>query len=236
MTEILILPDREARPSIAPVHDNGVALIHGLGRSTGSMLLLGRRLARAGFLVWRIGYPSRRMNVADAAERIAAALAPLASRLGRLHLVGHSFGGVIARRIASAGLIPVGRVVQIGAPNRGSRTAARLIRLLPLGWCLGPAASELSEPRPPIPRRRGVAAIAGFGQRHLPGVLLGASGSGDGLVSVRSAWAGAEARGAVDCGHTLLPLSRRVAEMTAEFLARGRLGPTSRGGACPRPS
>lgn len=224
MTAILIIPDLSlgGEPPCAP--GGSVALIHGLGRSPASMGLLGRRLARPGFAVWRVGYPSRRLTVAEAATRIAAALAPVAACVGRLHLVGHSLGGIIAARIAAGGELPVGRVVQIGSPNRGSVTGHRLLTLLPLGWCLGPAGTQLSAPLACPARRPGVAAIAGVGRAHLPGRLFGIWTTGDGTVALRSASAGAEAHGAVRCAHSLLPLSRRVAEMTAAFLRTGRFG------------
>jgi pimeloyl-ACP methyl ester carboxylesterase len=220
MTRILISPGivGETRRVDGPC----VALLHGLGRSTGSLWLLGRRLMAAGFAVWRVGYPSLRLSVAEAVARVTEALAPLAGRCATFHLVGHSLGGIIAARIAEAGRIAIGRVVQIGAPNRGAVAGARLLRTLPMGWCLGPAGTELSAELPPRPRRADTGAIAGISRLGLPGCLFGVRGPGDGTVSLRSAWDGAEARAAVFCGHTLLPLSGPAAALTAGFLAEGR--------------
>jgi pimeloyl-ACP methyl ester carboxylesterase len=228
MTEIVIRSDSD---TMARARDGAppVVLIHGLARSTGSMLLLSHRLARAGFAVWRVGYPSLRIGIAEASSRIATTLMPLARQFGPLDLVGHSLGGIIAARIADAGVLPVGRVVQIGSPNRGSVSGMRLLALAPVEELLGPAGAELSKPLPKPRHRSNTAAIAGVGQGHLPGALLGVKGTGDGTVSVHSAWAGAAERGAVECGHTFLPLSRSVADMTAAFLKRGRLDPDQDG-------
>ena len=213
----------KAREAAAPSRAReGVVLIHGLGRSRASMWLLGRRLSGAGYRVKRVGYPSRRLSVDAATERVRAGIARQTRGWERVHLVGHSLGGVVARRIAQtpAGL-PVGRVVQLGAPNLGSGVADRLGGRPLAARRLGPVLAELGRLPRRVARLGGVGAIAGTAHCGLPRRWHGLDGPHDGLVTVRSAWAGAAARVAVPVVHTLLPTSRVVARLVAAYLGEG---------------
>jgi pimeloyl-ACP methyl ester carboxylesterase len=109
----------------------GVVLIHALGRSRWSMWLLARRLRAAGWRVAMVAYPSLRLSIEAASEWVAREVARVSgdwvSGRGRVHLVGHSLGGVIARRLAlTRPDLDIARVAQIGAPNRGSSVGTRL--------------------------------------------------------------------------------------------------------------
>jgi pimeloyl-ACP methyl ester carboxylesterase len=213
---------RETRGAAPAADGEGVVLIHGLGRTPASMWLLDRRLAARGYRVRRVGYPSRRIALAEATAHVRAEVEAHAEICGRVHLVGHSLGGVIARRIAEApGGVPVGRVVQIGSPNLGSGVAARLSGRQLATRGLGPVLAELAL----IPRRLArldfLGAIAGTAHCGLPRGLHGLAGPHDGLVTVRSAWAGAAVRAAVPVIHTLLPASRAVARLVAAWLRDG---------------
>lgn len=209
--------DRAAAPGPA-----GVVLIHGLARGAASMWLLARRLEAAGFRAAAIPYPSRRLTIDQAVDWIAARLGPATRGWGVVHLVGHSLGGVIARRLAERRADPrIGRVVQLGAPNSGSHMAL-IVRRLPLArWLLGPALDEIPALAPPRARVGAVGAIAGvlppMGRR---GLAL----PGDGFVTVRSAWRGAEAHQALLSLHGWLPLSARAAREIVTFLQAGRFG------------
>ncbi|MFK7943171.1 MAG: esterase/lipase family protein, partial [Paracoccaceae bacterium] len=70
-----------------------VVLVHGLGRSSMSMLPLSWRLGRAGFKCIRVGYPSTRARLVQSVRHVGN---QLARRDRPLHLVGHSLGGVIS--------------------------------------------------------------------------------------------------------------------------------------------
>ena len=199
-------------------HDALVVLIHGLGRTTASMLPLALRLRRAGFDVKRIGYPSTRLRVAEAVAHVRQRLASLAP--GRLvDLIGHSLGGLIAvRLLREPGPLRVRRVVQIGSPNLGSAIADRLGVLWPVRRLCGPAVLELRAHRARTATDPRIAAIAGTG-----GFWKGSlAGPHDGTVALRSAWSGAAHRAAVPVLHSLLPASARVAALVAAFLRDGR--------------
>jgi len=201
----------------------GVVLIHGLGRSRVAMEILARRLRSAGFAAESVGYRSRGLSLTNAIEAVDRAVTGLARGWDVVHLVGHSLGGIIAAAIAAKRTEPpVGRVVVIGAPMRGSALAGLLVRAAPLRALLGPVLAELAEsggPAAPSPR---IGAIAGTGGNPFLGRRFGLPFPYDGKVSVRSAWTGAAHRAVVPVSHAVLPLSRRVADLTAAFLRDGR--------------
>ena len=109
----------------APPDTEQVVLLHGLGRSEMSMLLMENALAGAGFEVHNIGYPSTELSSDALVTEISTAIDDCCADNGRtLNLVGHSLGGLLIRAYL-AGRHPanLGRVVLIGTPNHGSELA-----------------------------------------------------------------------------------------------------------------
>ncbi|MGE0623672.1 MAG: esterase/lipase family protein [Pseudomonadales bacterium] len=109
----------------APSGAGQVVLLHGLGRSEMSMLVLENALAGAGFEVHNLGYPSADESPDALTARITAAIDDCCADNGRtLHLVGHSLGGLLIRAYLGARYpANLGRVVLIGTPNHGSELA-----------------------------------------------------------------------------------------------------------------
>jgi pimeloyl-ACP methyl ester carboxylesterase len=205
----------------------GVVLLHGLGRTRIGMQLLAHRLERAGFGTVCVPYRSRELSLDEAKDYAAHAAARLAPRWEVLHLVGHSLGGVLAASVlAEHPELPVGRVVMIGSPMRGSALAAWSLRIAPFRAALGPVLAELAVEKGPLPRADRVGAIAGIASHRPVGRVLGREvglvAPHDGKVTLRSAWAGARHRVAVPVSHAMLPFSRRVAKLTERFLKDGR--------------
>lgn len=209
----------------------GVVLLHALGRSRWSMWLLARRLRAAGWPVAMVGYPSLRLPIEAAAERVARDVANVSRGWGsgpcQVHLVGHSLGGIIARRLVllRADLGPdlrVARVVQIGSPNLGTNVGTGLARRAVMRWMFGPVLVQVAEFPARVARHQAIGAIAGTGHCSWMNAPLGLDGPNDGLVTVRSAWAGAGARAAVPVSHSFLPFSASVARLVAGFLRDGR--------------
>src|SRR5574338_1276022 len=113
-----------------------VILVHGLWMPALVLLPLQRRLAARAFRVERFGYPSWRRgldaNLADLGHQVVSAGE-------RVHLVGHSLGGLLilsllARREGAR----VGRVVLMGSPCMGSHCAATLLARPWLAPLVGP--------------------------------------------------------------------------------------------------
>lgn len=98
-----------------------VLLVHGFGMVSGCMLVIGWRLARAGFRPVAVGYSSLR-GPEPAAARLAARAAALAltSNVAKIAVVAHSVGGLVARSArALPGGAAIGPIVTLGTPHRG---------------------------------------------------------------------------------------------------------------------
>ena len=122
-----------------------VVLLHGLAANTWLMTLLQYRLRSRGYHVHNWGYSSIWRPLQDHSERFSSQLRELDAdnRVSRIHLVGHSMGAILVRRIlCETKLGKMGRIVMLAPPNRGSRVARILAR--GLGWACPPL-SQLSD-------------------------------------------------------------------------------------------
>ena len=120
----------------APKSTEAVVLIHGLWMPALVMVVLARRLRRAGWATFRFSYSSRHAtlweNAAALAEFVQGIDAP------RVHFVAHSLGGLLLMQLLQdAPRLPPGRVVLLGTPYRGSHVARRLSRHAWGRWLCG---------------------------------------------------------------------------------------------------
>jgi triacylglycerol lipase len=110
-----------------------VLLVHGFGGTKSSWSYLARTLRARGVIFDAISYAPFGTSVEQVADQLAAEVAWMLSKTGadKVHLVGHSLGGVvIAQAIASGRLAgQVDTVVTLGAPFGGSPWA----HLFPFG-------------------------------------------------------------------------------------------------------
>jgi len=126
-----------------------VVLVHGLWMNGLEFGVLGRRLGHEhGFDVRTFSYPTLHGDVPG----ICAALAEFAERVAggrRVHLVGHSLGGLVVYRTLTefgAGRLS-GNAVLLGSPLNGSKAARGASRWPMLRPLLGPhVIGELAEP------------------------------------------------------------------------------------------
>jgi pimeloyl-ACP methyl ester carboxylesterase len=131
-----------------------ILLVHGIIENRSVFTVLRRRLHRQGFgRIRTVNYGPWSADVRSAAARLGDAVARLCADTGaeRVHIVGHSLGGILARYYVQrlGGDARVHTVVTLGSPHGGSRAA----RLLPggLGRDLRPDSDvvrELAEPAP----------------------------------------------------------------------------------------
>jgi hypothetical protein len=206
-----------------------VVYVHGLWHSGSEALLLRRRLALGLNAEARaFSYSSVGANATTNARALGEFLTAI--RANSLHLVGHSLGGVMIVKLfeEDAGIharLPPGRIVLLGSPLRGSRTAQNLARL-PFGRTImgSSVAEELLAPRE---RRwngsRDLGVIAGdlgLGLGRLVGTLGGPS---DGTVLIDETLIdGAADRVVLRVSHTGMLFSAAVAREAGAFLRAGR--------------
>ncbi|NLC70006.1 MAG: alpha/beta fold hydrolase [Desulfuromonadaceae bacterium] len=187
-----------------------IVLLHGLFENQGCLLPLKRRLQLAGFLnIHSISLPSWH-NAEYLTERVAKKVDELrhATGLSRVHLIGHSMGGILARNFIQirGGEKKVASCVLIGVPNEGSRLAP--FALSPLGRLLIPESEFLRRlAESPLPPQIPMISIY---SRHDNFVQPAANAHLAGAVNV-------ELRG---LGHTSLLYSSEVHNEVISFLRR----------------
>jgi len=143
--------------SLCPPHvssrNESVVVLHGLGRSSSSMRRMARFLEYSGFSVVNIDYPSRKLSIAELIEHLERELAKVEfGHPERVHFVGHSSGGILARAfLAMHPEFPVGRVVLLSPPNQGSQLAAELKDYAAFHYATGPLGQELAKSPTSVP-------------------------------------------------------------------------------------
>ena len=211
-----------------PADAETVVLVHGLGRTPASMLVLETRLAGAGYRVVNFGYPSRSEPLEALTDSLRNAVRECCSEAGgKLHFVTHSMGGVLVRGyLAQREESFEGRVVMLSPPNQGSEIVdayadSPLLRALlgPSGVRLGTDSAGIASELGPVDFSLGI--ITGDRSINPIGSWL-IPGPDDGKVAVsRARVEGAADFIVVPATHTFIMNRRDVAAQVAHFLANG---------------
>lgn len=150
-----------------------ILLVHGMVDNRMIFTVLRRRLSRRGFgRVFTINYSPATNDIRAAARDLSGAIEELVARTGyeRIHVIGHSLGGLIARYYVQrlGGDERVHTLVTLGTPHAGSLLAYGLpVRL---GRQLRPGSDlyvELAQPAPGC-RTRFVAYYSDLDQVVIP--------------------------------------------------------------------
>ena len=205
-----------------------VILLHGVWMRGLTLFSLARRLRRAGFTVDVFDYASVFGDATNTCERLRARMRDV--QADRVHLVGHSLGGIIALEATRRSRdLPRGHIVCLGPPLKGS-SVARVLAHIPGGrWILGSNHNALVAGVKRWDGSRPVGVVAG----QLPfglGISIGAlTAPHDGTVAVEETRLGGLAdHCTVDATHTGLLFSSDVADLTVGFLRHGRFAPPTR--------
>lgn len=200
-----------------------VVLVHGLWMGGFVMGFLSRLLAAHGYATKSIGYPSMRREFRHNVALVQRAIEGLAAE--RVHLVGHSLGGLVALAALTGRRDPrVGRVVLLGSPVRGCQGGRQMAERAWGRPFLGASAALWREP-PQLAAPAGVevGAIAGTRRLGMGSIVLKLPGPNDGVVTVDET----RLPGLVDhlvlkVSHSGMLVSREVGEQVAAFLGSGR--------------
>lgn len=190
-----------------------VVLLHGMGRTSRSMLPLQRALEAEGYDVLNIGYSSTCCGIAELGAQVRQQLDSLRRpEHQRVHFVGHSLGNILVRWMLAQERPPqgVGRVVMLAPPNQGARSADRYSPVV--DWLLEPIDELRTVPDATV--------------RRLPpalGVPVGVIAARyDGKVAVEETHlAGEAAHLVVDSNHAFIMRDAAVLRETLRFLQTG---------------
>jgi len=210
-----------------------VVLLHGLARTTLSMLRMQQMLERNGYHVANVDYPSRDHKI--------EVLAPLAVETGlsecreksdysAVHFVTHSLGGILVRvYLADHSIDKLGHVVMLAPPNQGSQAVDEMEPIPGFDWLNGPAGYQLGKGAESVPLSLGAAnfdvgVIAGNRTIDpLTSAIL--DDPDDGKVSVSDTrLEGMRDFIVVPVSHAMIMQNSEVFELVRNYLADGNFG------------
>jgi pimeloyl-ACP methyl ester carboxylesterase len=196
-----------------------VLVLHGLWNARSWVTPLASRLRASGFETEVFGYAS----IFGGPDLAIPALIRRLRGATPVHLVGHSLGGLVAlEALRREPALPVPRLVCIGSPLCGSRTAGALAARGWLAPVLGRSASLLQRGCEPWSGPTEIGVVAGNVPRGMGRVLARLEGESDGTVAVsETRLAGMRDHCVVPASHTGLVFSRPAADQAAHFLRHG---------------
>ena len=229
-SKILIFMTAVAISSAARSAPEEVILLHGLCRTTRSMVKMECALTNAGYRVRNVAYPSRTAPVQQLADDAIGKAVMDCRQDGavKIHFVTHSLGGIMVRSyFARHPLSSLGHVVMLAPPNTGSEVVDKIGDWSLFKWLNGPAGNELGTDTNSVPNQLGpvdypVGVIAGDRSINWINSLL-IPGRDDGKVSVeRTKLAGMTDHIVIHTAHPFIMKNRAVIRQTIQFLQTGR--------------
>ncbi len=207
-----------------------VILLHGLARTSSSMVPLEEALRAKGYFVSNIDYPSRDHPIETLApEAVGRGLAACRScKAKEIHFVTHSMGGILVRHyLARNSVLELGRVVMLAPPNQGSEVVDQFSKVPGYETVNGPAGYQLGTGPDSVPNVLGpvsypVGVIAGTESVNL--ILSTAFDEpNDGKVSVeRARVEGMADFITVEASHPFIMRDDDAIRQVLFFLADGR--------------
>lgn len=228
MRLMLILSLLIGATPVFAVENECVVLLHGLGRTAGSMLGIERYLEDEGYIVWNESYPSRKKAIQELTPFVSAGINYCRiQEATNIHFVTHSMGGILVRYyFQNNDVREARRVVMLAPPNKGSEITDHF---RDEGWyqyVTGPAGQQLGTEKSSVPNSLTViplevGIIAGSNSSD-PWFSKLFNGDNDGKVSVaRTRLAEMTAFLVVESGHTFIMNNEQVKAQILYFLQNG---------------
>ena len=211
-----------------------IILIHGFKKNSRDMQTLGEHLNRLGYHSMLVDLPLTFNKLEHSLPIMESFLEQLITELStgeKVHLVGHSTGGLVIRSVLSSGRFNnwIDRCVLISTPNKGSELADLAVR-----WCMpltvvcktlqSLQTKNFQDPTLSLPCNVEIGAIAGNKNNLLLGRLL--KETNDGLVTVQSVRInGLRDFILVPYGHREIHYQTATAMLIDNFLRTGKFKP-----------
>ena len=202
--------------------EDAVLLLHGAWMNPLVMAYLTHALRREGFASQALGYRTMRDPLEAHLSRLANQIANVEAT--RVHLVGHSLGGIIVMRYLQRVADPrVRRAVLLGSPVAGCRAAAGLAGRVGGELMMGQSLAVWRGPMDvSVNSRFEIGAIAGTRALGLGAVVTHLPKPNDGVVCLdETKFPALRDHLALPLGHTMMLVSSRVARQTTAFLRTG---------------
>jgi pimeloyl-ACP methyl ester carboxylesterase len=208
------------------VPTTAAVFVHGLWLNGAEFTLLRRRLARDhGIVGHRFSYPTVRGSMEHTLERLARYVERIEAE--RIHFIGHSFGGVVlCRYFQKMPCVRPGRVVILGSPLNGSRSARAVAKNSVMRRMIGPLVNaELvddCEPRQWACQNE-LGIVAGTTPMGLGRIFANFDEDCDGTVGLsETKLPGHKDHLALPVSHMGMLVSADVARRVGNFLEQGR--------------
>ncbi len=122
-----------------------MVLLHGMGRTQASMLVMSKRFKDAGYQTLNFPYNQASRSLDEISGKLIEFIKEKV-KTSRYHLVAHSLGNVIIRNAFRKELPPgLGRIVMLAPPNHPAHLAKRFKENFLYGWITGDSGQKLSE-------------------------------------------------------------------------------------------
>ncbi len=204
-----------------------VVILHGIARSSDNMRSMANFLAKNGYEIINLDYPSTKYEIQDLARYLKNKLQNKITKPKKVNFVTHSMGGLVVRAYLNKYRPDnLGRIVMLAPPNKGSEIADILKDNQIYRKIYGPAGKQLTT------NQQGLKEIFGKIDYEL-GIIAGdrsidpissaiIEGKDDGKVSIDSTKIeGMKDHIVLNATHTFIAQNKKVQKQVLHFLQNG---------------